>query len=83
MVTNLHVMRYSKLGKKEDLDNCGNLLVTSEKFVLVNFSSRCSDILEQKSNLEELAVGLGKDDGTGIYVLFTLKFYCELSGEGI
>ena len=77
---------YSKNGtKKNDRDTNGVLTEHGKKYCLSYIRSNCSDFINEKSEIEFLLDELSQMDSTkNTYkIIFSPKYHCELSGEGI
>ena len=77
---------YSKDGtKKGDRDGTGALTEQGMKYCLTYIRAKCSDFVNEKSEIEFLLEELSQMETTiNTYkVIFSPKYHCELAGEGI
>jgi len=81
-VTNPRSMSYTKKGRKFHTDTDGILSEREKEYSLHHLLSKCTDFLNEKSDLEHLCSDLSTDTST-ITITFTPKFHCEIAGEGI
>ena len=81
-VINPRSMSYTKKGRKSQTDTDGNLSEIGKETSLHHLLSKCTDFLNEKSDLEHLCSDLSTDTNT-ITITFTPKFHCEIAGEGI
>jgi len=82
MVKTARSSRYSKDGKKGDLNDEGALTEEGKQYSLKSLLMDCTDFRSEVTDLEHLAGELSSPDHH-IKILFTPKFHCELAGEGI
>ena len=76
-VTNPRVMRYSKDGKKGDVDTNTNLLLNEcKQYSLVWLLSNAKDFAIEKTDLEMLVLEVAKGVADTSSVLLTPKFHC-------
>ena len=74
--------RYSKDGRKDDVDASGKLTEEGENYSLNALLMKCTDFRTEVTDLEHLAREISTVHQL-ISILFTPKFHCELAGEGI
>jgi hypothetical protein len=77
--------RYTMKGKREDLDETGNLNEEGKNYCLPYLLNQCKDFREEKTDLEYMVEELGLELNTDCMfrILFTPKYHCEMAGEGI
>ena len=80
-VSHPHSMPYSKKGKKTHYDTNGELTEV-EKYLPHHLLSKCTDFMNEESDLEHLSSDLSTSTSTVTFT-FTTNFHCEISGEGI
>ena len=84
LVTNPRSMRYTKMGKKDDIDiDSGKVQKECKQYSLTNVLAKCTDFIEEQTDLEVLCNEISNDSPCTLSILFTPKFHCELAGEGI
>ena len=77
-------MRYSRNGKKDDIDETTGVVKDDcQRYALSYLMNNCSDFINQKTDVEELCDEIGGRLGIKCHILFTPKFHCEIAGEGI
>ena len=71
--------------KKGDRDGTGALTDQGMKYCLTFIRGKCSDFVNEKSEIEFLLEELSQMDTTkSTYkIIFSPKYHCELAGEGI
>ena len=74
--------RYSKDGKKGDLNDEGELTEEGKLYSMNALLMNCTDFRSEVTDLEHLARELSSPDHH-ISILFTPEFHCEFAGEGI
>ena len=77
--------RYTMKGRRDDVDEHGNLNDEGKKYCLPYLMKQCKDFREEKMDLEYMVEELGVELDTDCIfrVLFTPKYHCEMAGEGI
>ena len=83
LVKTARLSRYSKSGKKEEVDEKGKIKEEFKKYSLTYLLSQCVDFNTEKTDLEALCIQLGTNVGIKSTILYTPKFHCKLAGEGI
>ena len=84
LVTNPRSIRYSKMGKKYDIDvNSGSIKEDCQKYSLTHLLTNCKAFVDEKTDLEVLCNEISINSPCSSNILFTPKFHCELAGEVI
>ena len=77
LVKTSRTMRYSKSGKKIDMDKeTGVIKEECKKFSLVHLLSKCKDFSSEKSDMEMLCDELSSNSPCQHQILFTPKYHC-------
>ena len=74
--------RYSKDGRKDDVDASGKLTEEGENYSLNALLMKCTDFRTEVTDLEHLAREISTVHQL-ISILFTPKFHCEFADDGI
>jgi hypothetical protein len=77
--------RYTMKGKREGLDETGNLNEEGKNHCLPYLLNQCKDFRREKTDLEYMVKELGLELNTDCMfcILITPKYHCEMAGEGI
>ena len=71
-------------GKKGDLDSITGMIKNEAKqYLLTYLLSKCTDFTEQKTDINQLCDELSFNYLSKYSILFTPKYHCKLTGEGI
>ena len=83
-INELEVEKYSADGKSYQKDENGRVKEKFERYVLRTLMSKCLDFTGEQSVMEYLLSRLSeKTEGLEFRLLTSLKYHCELAGEGV